>query len=240
MAGPDNASFPHEHQDQSQQANTDTTSPSIAHAEPQTFEATTAVLDTNELLHLIISAVPREYRTSLRRVSKNWQAAVLKIGHVMEPFDYDFFLTEDHLELSFGPIYALEKDFFVKHNPAFFLVHRCTNQMDDSEDMTHHMTVEHHLSFAALSERKHEFITMPPLSQALITADIHRGTQIASLRVRTGIRIGDLVDRRIYDWSDCESLGSVAVLGSGGEGDPHGEAEGGDGVEGVDGELEVG
>jgi hypothetical protein len=107
MAGPDNASFPHEHQDQSQQANTDTTSPSIAHAEPQTFEATTAVLDTNELLHLIISAVPREYRTSLHRVSKNWQAAVLKIGHVMEPFDYDFFLTEDHLELSFGPIYAL-------------------------------------------------------------------------------------------------------------------------------------
>jgi hypothetical protein len=103
MAETDNAASLHEQQDQSQQANTDTTSSSIAHAEPQTFEATTAVLDTNELLNLIISAVPREYRTSLRRVSKNWQAAVLKIGHVMEPFDYDFSLPKIISNYPLGP-----------------------------------------------------------------------------------------------------------------------------------------
>jgi hypothetical protein len=35
----------------------------------QSFEATTAVLDTNELLHMIIAEVPLEYRPAIRVVS---------------------------------------------------------------------------------------------------------------------------------------------------------------------------
>ena len=116
MAEPDNAYFSREQQDQSQQASPNTSSPSTTRAESQTFEATTAVLDTNELLHLIISAVPREHRTSLRRVSKNWQAAVLKIGHVFEPIDYDVSPYGDDFATEFdyygyGPVYALENEF---------------------------------------------------------------------------------------------------------------------------------
>jgi hypothetical protein len=73
MASPENGNLPNKQHEQSQQA-----------APPMTFEAATAVLDTNELLHLIIAEVPRENRTSLRSVSKNWQAAVLKLGHVID------------------------------------------------------------------------------------------------------------------------------------------------------------
>jgi hypothetical protein len=49
----------------------------------------TAVFDTNELIHLIIEAVPTEHRTSLLRVSKAWKAAILKLGHVLEPIGYE-------------------------------------------------------------------------------------------------------------------------------------------------------
>jgi hypothetical protein len=45
--------------------------------------AADAVLHTNELLHLIIAEVPLQYRTSLRRVSKTWQSAVVKIGYTL-------------------------------------------------------------------------------------------------------------------------------------------------------------
>lgn len=47
-----------------------------------------AVMQTNELLHLIIAEVPLEYRTSIRRVSKTWQAAVAKIGYTLQPVAY--------------------------------------------------------------------------------------------------------------------------------------------------------
>ena len=266
MAEPDNAGFSRKQQDQSHQVNPDTSSSSTAHAEPRTYEATTAVLDTNELLHLIISAVPREYRTSLRRVSKNWQAAVLKIGHVFEPFDHDWLMYTGDFDLNLlnGPIYSLEKDFVVKHNPVFFVTGRWVNSMEASEDQSHLMTIEHRLSFADIAERKNEFITIPPLSHALISVDVPGTDQIASLRVRTGIRVGDLVEhyrkmksfdnnmssktfrsasfavRDYYDWSDCESLDSQITLCGGGEGADHGETEVGNGGGDGDGEVQAG
>jgi hypothetical protein len=263
MTSPDNASLSREQPHQSQQANPDTSTLSTAHTEPQIFEATTAVLDTNELLHLIISAIPREYRTSLRRVSKNWQAAVLKIGHVFEPFDYDWYFPDTDLSRSTGPIYSMEKNFIVKHNPVFFVTGRCVNQMEDSDDQRYHASIEHHLSFADVAERKNEFITIPPLSQALMSADVPGAEQFASLRVRTGIQVGDLVEhyrkmksfdndqmfrtfrsvsfavRIYYDWSDCESMDSPTMLGGGGEEDDHGEAEGGNGGVDRDGEVQA-
>jgi hypothetical protein len=56
--------------------------------EYQDFEATTAVLDTNELLHMIIAEVPLKYRPSIRGVSTIWQAAVTKVGYTLEPSVY--------------------------------------------------------------------------------------------------------------------------------------------------------
>jgi hypothetical protein len=49
-----------------------------------TFKAATAAFNTNELLHLIIAEVPPEYRIPLLRVSKTWQAAVVKLGYAIE------------------------------------------------------------------------------------------------------------------------------------------------------------
>jgi hypothetical protein len=54
----------------------------------QSFEATTAVLDTNELLHMIIAEVPLQHRTSLLQISKTWNAAVIKIGYTLQPSGY--------------------------------------------------------------------------------------------------------------------------------------------------------
>jgi hypothetical protein len=75
---------------QSKRAGEDTTATPVNSASVQTYEspAMAAVLQTKEFLHLIISEVPRELRTSLRRVSKAWQAAVEKIGHAFEPEGY--------------------------------------------------------------------------------------------------------------------------------------------------------
>jgi hypothetical protein len=262
MAGPDNASFPHEHQDQSQQANTDTTSSSIAHAEPQTFEATTAVLDTNELLHLIISAVPREYRTSLRRVSKNWQAAVLRIGHVFEPIDHDHYLYDWAVADGFyglGSVYALEDKFAL--NPVL----RCSSRTHDSRDpdyeLSHDVDFVTGLSLTELTGRKHQFISDPPMSHLMIHAEktYERGEvvdcHVANLCVRGGIRIGDLIEyfekldgllpmlykygrfavRYYFNESDCEM---IWLDGSEEGGDD--QVEVGDRAVGGDGEIEAG
>jgi len=72
------------------QTGSESSSPSITKVQKQqSFEATTAVLDTNDLLHMIIAEVPLEYRTAMRGVSKTWKAAVTKIGYTLDPIGYD-------------------------------------------------------------------------------------------------------------------------------------------------------
>jgi hypothetical protein len=56
--------------------------------EYQDFEATTAVLDTNELLHMIVAEVPLNHRASLLEVSRTWNAAAIKIGYTLQPSGY--------------------------------------------------------------------------------------------------------------------------------------------------------
>jgi hypothetical protein len=48
-------------------------------------DAVSAVFGVTELLLLIVSAVPLEERTWIRRVSKSWQAAIERVGHALEP-----------------------------------------------------------------------------------------------------------------------------------------------------------
>jgi hypothetical protein len=50
-----------------------------------------AVMQTNELLHLIVGQVPLEYRNSIRRVVKAWQAAVVKKGYVLQPVAHNLY-----------------------------------------------------------------------------------------------------------------------------------------------------
>jgi hypothetical protein len=51
-----------------------------------TFEAAAAVFAIPELLYLVIEAVPREKRTSLRQVSKAWKTAISKPGGTKRRF----------------------------------------------------------------------------------------------------------------------------------------------------------
>jgi hypothetical protein len=44
-----------------------------------------SVLETNELLHQILSGIPAESRHSLRRVSKSWNSVLLSIGYGFNP-----------------------------------------------------------------------------------------------------------------------------------------------------------
>jgi hypothetical protein len=55
-----------------------------------TSGAATAVFAVPKLLFLVLEAVLRRRRTSLRRVSKSWQAAMMKLGHVIEPLGWSF------------------------------------------------------------------------------------------------------------------------------------------------------
>ena len=260
MAISNNAHFPPEQEDQSQRAIPNALSTSTANAEPQSFEATTAVLDTNELLHLIISAVPRECRTALRRVSKNWQAAVLKIGHVFEPIYHNWYLYDFAVENGFyglGPTYALEDEFAV--NPVLRCSSRTYDGVEPDYELGHSVDFVEDFSLAELTGRKYLFITDPPLSHVMIHAEVFDrqlvDAQVANLRVRGGIRIEDLLEyfgklkdstpmayksasfavRYYFDESKCEMI----WVGSGSEGGDLGEAEVGDGREGVEGEVEV-
>ena len=244
MAATDTASSSHEQQDQNQRANPNALSPSTANAKIPSFEATTAVLDTNELLHLIISAVPREHRTSLRGVSRNWQAAVLKIGHVFDPIDHLWFLHESDVKKGFyglGPIYA--PDFTL--DPVFRCTSRDLDGIDFDYDLSHFVGFVENLSLGELTERKHEFMTDPPLSQLMIHAGMFQceESQVAVLRVRGGIRIGDLLEyfgKLNYLAPTFDRRASFAVryhFDDSSEGGDHGEDESGD--EEGDGEAEV-
>jgi hypothetical protein len=246
MAATDTASSSHKQQDQSQGANPNALSPSTANAEPPSFEATTAVLDTNELLHLIISAVTREHRTSLRRVSKNWQAAVLNIGHVFEPIYHNWYLHDSAAEKGFyglGPTYTLENGFAL--NPTTWSGSRTHDSVDPDYELSYLLYFAKNLSLAELTRRKREFITDPPLSQVMIHAGRFEceESQVAVLRVRGGIRIGDLLEyfgKLNYMAPTFSRSASFAVRyynDESSEGGDHGEDESGD--EEGDGEAEV-
>ncbi|KAM0692418.1 hypothetical protein Q7P36_008621 [Cladosporium allicinum] len=222
------------------------TPPAPRTSKPLSFEATTAVLDTNDLLHLTIFAVPREYRTALRRVSKNWQAAVLKIGHVFEPIYHNWYFHDFAVEKGFfglGPTYALEDEFAV--NPVLLCSSRTYDGVEPDYELGHSVDFVEDFSLAELTGRKYQFITDPPLSHVMIHAEVFdrqlMDAQVANLRVREGIRIEDLLEsasfavRYYFDESKCE----IIWVGSGSEGGDLGEAEGGDGREGGEGEVEV-
>jgi hypothetical protein len=242
-------SFSHEQQDQNQKANPDTSSSSTAHVEPQTFQATTAVLDTNELLHLIISAIPREHRTVLRIVSKNWQAAVLRVGHVLEPIYHYWSLCDLDVEndnYGLGPVYALEDELAL--NPVIDCISRTYDDgVEPDYESSYLVTFIKDFSLAELAGRKQEFITDPPLSQLLIASGRFEGggTQVAVLCERGGIRIGDLLEYfgRLNDVAATYKSASFAVHYCLNESDWEideddlGEAVGGD--EGGDGDGEV-
>ena len=205
MASPSNINLSDKPHDQSQQATPDTP--------PTTFEAATAALDTNELLHLIIAEVPREDRTSLRRVSKTWQAAIEKLGHALDPVEDGFDGFRQRPEL---PVYYLfgetmyERGKHLKCNESNPVIDCWTENVkfacvqsncncDDFSGMKADIFFDpDRVSGTPESlKRENEFITDPPITQVHVTAKVidafdRSSRQRIALRMRGGIRVRDL------------------------------------------------
>lgn len=159
----------------------------------------------DELLIHIIRQVPVETRANIRRVSRKWHNIILDIGYHIEPL-----FVDDKYEV---PLYS--DDPYIKGNRAlpWMLVH-----MPESEDTLatnnalHHTVVHQEVDFAALSQRRSEFITSPPISMARVNFRVPRpvsrkSRQASPITVnemlqtagptsnrREGIRIGDILD----------------------------------------------
>jgi hypothetical protein len=152
-------------------------------------EAMTKVFDTNELVLLIIEAMPREYRTPLLRVSKAWQVAIKKLGHVLEPTGYEcrIHARGSHPGL---PLYRCVIAF--KFNRAIFNHtsypgHPSTGVKNSYTTLTPHPSLDP----AELSQLQHEFATLPPMTPMALSDN--RG-HVASLLVPGGIRVGHLLE----------------------------------------------
>jgi hypothetical protein len=165
----------------------------------QTLEAgaaVSAVLGITELLLLIVSAVPFENRISIRRVSKTWHAAVSRVGYTLEPVDYGGSTPQYSVE-SGGNMYkmlelnrssaglALKKEGRMIFGRRFYAVKQVSLGLCNAKKLYMH---------------EHEFITDPPITQVLICEKpngcgvVASGFAGAILRVRGGIRVGDLLE----------------------------------------------
>lgn len=193
-----NDSFPREQADHQ----TSPELPSISmisaqtHGKDHAFDATDAaeaVLGIPELLLLIISEVPLNNRTSLRSVSKTWQAAVDRIGHVLEPAGYGCWGIGKAAVPSV-PGYLVDMPMGLKLNRPSGLALRKIRAI----------TYRDHYGVSGvglglynrkkLLMHKQEFITDPPITQVLICANHTSISGVASLRIRGGIRTRDLLE----------------------------------------------
>jgi hypothetical protein len=155
--------------------------------------ASSQVLHANELLHMIISEVPREFRTSMRRVSKNWQAAVVKLGFAVEPIDHE---AANRTRYCVTPLYPPELTF--KPNPALVSKPSWIHTGPRTTVAANTRVYCQHLSFqpvdlaTKLEKLEHEFITDPPITQARMCS----GWLVPEvlLQVRGGIKIRDLLE----------------------------------------------
>jgi hypothetical protein len=155
-----------------------------------------AVLQLPELLHMIIYEVPRKERTSLRRVSKQWQAAVEKIGHVFQPDD----IGHGHYHNDPIPLYTSQAIF--RSNPVFpdslSSMDRPANQASpgyriECRYLESSRSVPHWVSVAKLKENGHQFVTHPPLTELLVRTGGIFDPRIL-LQVDGGIRLKDLLE----------------------------------------------
>jgi hypothetical protein len=168
----------------------------------QVFEATHAaetVLGIPELQFLIVAEVPLDCRTSIRRVSKTWEAAVNKVGHTLEPLGYGTITSfegvdADLLNLHCVPIYSATEESrrrVLKPNRRAGLDNVYLDKIGGYFANSHGIRqLALHLRYPKeLIKHKIEFMTDPPVTQVLIC-----GAHFSILRVSGGIRIRDLLE----------------------------------------------
>lgn len=191
--------------------------------EYQDFEATTAVLNTNELLHMIVAEVPLKHRASLLEVSRTWNAAAIKIGYTLQPSGYQP-SPPSASPLSAGlifafpplPVYSPLPDFSRKGfpglpmyssivtidiNPAF--PEEAPSSDGGSELAVTTFTInpseegrEYYKGFAPYASEivgHEDEFITNPPLTQVLMCARHFGEDAAILRVREGIRIRDLV-----------------------------------------------
>jgi hypothetical protein len=197
-----------DHQSHPEPLSTSITSAQI-HGQKQAFQAThaaEAVLGIPELLLLIIDEVPLDYRTSIRRVSKTWETAVNKVGHTLEPLGYGTMVSHQGANIDWlnvhcvpiSPITEQSRRRVLKPNRRAGLCNlrlRIFVSTPYSFNSIQQLYLEqrHRKKFI---KHKNEFMTDPPITQALV--------ELAILRVPAGIRIGDLLGVSGSVWFGCE------------------------------------
>lgn len=154
----------------------------------QANAATTAVLNTNELLFLILEQVPFEQRVALRPVSKAWKDTLSKVGYAYIPISHD---CNIYRQRSAVPIYPART--FVKIHPIMLAQSSDGLQQMGSQEQR----VLHVVRFRGGFRKKleclgGEFITSPPVTQ-MVFHTVQRGVLAAELRNDRGLRIGDML-----------------------------------------------
>jgi hypothetical protein len=167
--------------------------------------STTEVFGINELVGLILERVPVQNRSQLRRVSKTWNPIVIDIGHIIDPVDAEPFEVR-HKSIEIGDLiwidedeHCYEADFNNLINPGLENDLYPSFWLFDNAQMG---AFELPSDVSSLLTKREEFVTTPPITTLMLALasvefdvcvdDEHWGH--ATLRVRTGIRVGDLLD----------------------------------------------
>jgi hypothetical protein len=167
--------------------------------------STTEVFGINELFGLILERVPVQNRSQLRRVSKTWNSIVIYIGHIIDPVDAEPFEVR-HKSIEIGDLiwidedeHCYEADFNILMNPGLENDLYPSFWLFDNAQMG---AFELPSDVSSLLTKREEFVTTPPITTLMLALasvefdvcvdDEHWGH--ATLRVRTGIRVGDLLD----------------------------------------------
>jgi len=155
-------------------------------------DAVSAVFGITELLLPIISELPREHRTTIRRVSKAWYDAVMNIGHVFDPVGYGYlgYHWQKYLRNPNMPLYPSGTLF--QFNPALSWHQTPHNTNYPLHHWGYTLQFDEDWDFPNPAQQDSEFITNPPLTQLVLCAGSDDDARVSNLRVPGGIRIGDL------------------------------------------------
>lgn len=194
--------IPHDEVDH--RTNPENASTSTQEQEPEATTIATSgssALNVPEILRLMIKQVPPQDRTSIRRVSKAWQAAVedQTAGHTLKPVGYDCWMYE---RVPSVPVYLVEsQDCELRPNCYSGLIRVVLRKLSRSSThpWRHDTTTRpNHNGQDVLRLRnkktlicnQHESITHPPVTQVVACINPKGSTEIgderaASLRVES-------------------------------------------------------
>lgn len=154
-----------------------------------TYEAATAVFETNELLHQILKQLPREELVTVRRVSKTWSKVASEVGYLVEPYAP----IEDRNHEHPTPHYPADESF--KSHPILKRAVRKTwsshRENPDLGVTVHVLRLEN--DKLPLPHHKDHFITCPPITKLDTCLILHPNVhKLIALRAPSDIKFKHL------------------------------------------------